>query len=139
MMICAAPLLIGCGSNSKPYETAPVSGRITLDGAPLAGASVIFYPIQASTGSSAPEAYGKTDADGRYALATVFKDPGAVIGLNLVNVSTLELEASADPGLPGNVVTPERVPARYSAGEEALKFDVPAQGSQSADFDLSSK
>jgi hypothetical protein len=47
-------------------NAASVSGTVTLDGQPLPGANVSFYP---DGGSGAP-AYGQTDAAGKYTLST---------------------------------------------------------------------
>src|SRR4051812_43631275 len=52
----------GCGKTDA--ELAPVTGRITLDGRPLANADIVFQP----EGSKPPSA-GRADANGRYELA----------------------------------------------------------------------
>jgi hypothetical protein len=60
--LIAAAIATSCsGPNS-----ATVSGTITLDGQPLPGASVSFYP----DGDGKPPASGQTDAQGRYSLST---------------------------------------------------------------------
>jgi len=54
--VCVVPLA-GCGGKPAGYpDTAPVNGTITLDGAPLEGASVSFSPVDGRSSS------GKTDA-----------------------------------------------------------------------------
>jgi hypothetical protein len=139
-LLCAAVVLAGCGS-SKPYDTAPISGRITLDGKPLEGARVIFFPIHdpQSGPLSGPEAYGTTDADGRYTLETAFGERGATLGPNRVSISTVKYEASPTNPEAVRVVAPERIPKKYSTERGMLKFEVTPKGSQSADFDLTSK
>ena len=144
LLLCAAAMaaaLAGCGGSSKPYNTAPVSGRITLDGKPLAGARVYFFPIHdpQSGPLSGPEAYGTTDADGRYTLETAFGERGATIGPNRVAVSTVKYETSPTNPEAQRVAVPERVPKKYSTERGMLKFEVTSEGSQSADFDLVSK
>src|ERR1043166_4178431 len=87
--------IVGC-SDSRPYKTAAVSGRVTLEGQPLAGAWVLFHPVHTAKDGplSGPEAYGETDSDGKYSLTTVFKDKGATIGRNRVLISTGRLDAT---------------------------------------------
>jgi hypothetical protein len=137
---CLAAALAGCG-DSKPYKTADVSGRITLDGKPLAGARVIFNPIHDPKDGALgrPEAYGTTDADGRYTLETAFRDRGATVGPNRVTVSTIKREANPANPEAIKIVAPERVPLRYSNAKDMLKFEVTDKGSDSANFDLTSK
>lgn len=54
--------LVGC--NSGP-SVAPVTGKVTLDGAPLPGATVTFSPIKGGNGNAA---VGTVDANGEYKL-----------------------------------------------------------------------
>jgi hypothetical protein len=138
-VFACAFLWAGCGT--KPYGTAVVSGRITLDGKPLAGARVTFHPIHdpQSRSQSGPEAFGDTDAEGRYTLSTAFGDRGATVGPNRVTVSTLKVEPNPTNPDAFRAVAPERIPSKYFTERGMLKFDVPATGSQSADFDLTSK
>jgi len=56
-------LAVGCGSADK--NLAPVSGTITLNGEPLAGATVTFIPKDGTPGFGG---VGKTDASGKYSL-----------------------------------------------------------------------
>ncbi len=57
-------LASGCGGSDKPL-TAPVVGKVTLDGKPLKGAVVTFWPKAAKTNPSA----GITGESGEYRLA----------------------------------------------------------------------
>jgi hypothetical protein len=124
----AAALVAGCNSG-----VAPVGGTVTLDGKPLDGAAVSFTPAAGdpkAVGGSA----GKTDPQGKYALKTVFGDkPGAMVGKHTVTVSVFRPDP-ANPEAAGK----EQVPAKYNFKTE-LTFDVPAGGTDKADFDLKSK
>jgi hypothetical protein len=66
--------LAGCGgSGAKPVKT---EGVVTLDGAPLAGATVVFQPAE---GTGRP-ATGLTSADGSFRLTTFNTGDGAMPG-----------------------------------------------------------
>src|SRR5262245_57192509 len=67
----------------------PVSGRVTLKGQPLAGATVTFQPAQASGDSrtSVGGSVGRTNAEGHYELRLVEPDmQGAVVGQHMVTI-----------------------------------------------------
>lgn len=101
-----AVLLSGCGGSGP--EVAPVSGRVTLDGAPLAGSRIRFQP-EASGGSPS---YGTADQDGHYVLGYKRGQPGALIGWHTIRV---ERGAHGDPE---NKLKPQALPARYNTASE---------------------
>ena len=75
-----AAALAGCGDGGPALH--PVSGTAAFaDGAPVAGAVVEFLPT-----AGGPAARGRTDADGRFALATGDR-PGCVAGAHRVGVA----------------------------------------------------
>jgi hypothetical protein len=79
-MLAAALWLAGCPGSGRP-ATAPVRGRVTLAGQPIAGATVTFLC------SGAPRlAVGTTDEQGNYRLTTYEPNDGAVIGTHVVTV-----------------------------------------------------
>lgn len=131
--------VFGCFGESKDYQTAPISGLITLDGKALPGATVKFTPLRASetTINTGPEAIGTTDEDGRYSLISAFNDKGATVGKNQVMISTLKTETDPKNLDKVNIISKERVPDRYSI--KPLTFDVTKEGSDAANFDLKSK
>src|SRR5438132_10533557 len=74
----------GCGGPTL----APVSGKVTLDDKPLAGATVGFYPLDAKSPASAPTSSGRTNDKGEYKLQTVMTSrPGAVVGKHRVSIT----------------------------------------------------
>src|SRR4051812_48296339 len=93
--ILAALLLLatlGCAGGPKVVS---VSGRVTLDSKPLAGAHVNFQPVGDLNSPPGSGSYGKTDADGRYTLRLIQPDrPGAVVGKHKVSISKRGGEAS---------------------------------------------
>ena len=129
--LLAAIALLPAGCRNESYQVAPVAGRITLDGQPLADAVVVFQPIAHEESAAAgPGSHGRTDQNGRYSLEVIDPPrPGAVVGPHRVTIST----ATSD-GKDGSRPSGERVPRRYRDG--TLQFDVPSRGTDRADFDL---
>ena len=80
VFICAAFIALisllstGCGDSSK-LKTDKVTGKITLNGEIVAGASVIFSPVV--SGGEAKGAIGTTDDKGVYQLQTLLGAVGA--------------------------------------------------------------
>src|SRR5262245_38254316 len=69
-----AVLLAGCTTTTGP-KTEPVTGTVTLDGKPLAGAQVVFQPKSGGQAAS-----GTTDAQGKFTLTTFNAKDGAAVG-----------------------------------------------------------
>jgi len=124
----ACCLSAGCGSS----KVAPVSGRILLNGKPLAKASVTFAPIGGKDKEPGPSSAAITDADGRYTLKLIGQDGnGAVVGKHKVMVALLEERAENDD----SPIKLKQLPLKYN-GQTTLEFEVPAGGTEAADFDL---
>ncbi|MFM8497381.1 MAG: hypothetical protein ACKOEM_17950 [Planctomycetia bacterium] len=91
--LLAVALASGCGKLSGP-KTVEVTGRVTLDGKPLAGVILQFEPDESGVApgkKALPTAFGTTDADGRYrAFRTGNKAYGAVVGLSNVRITVPE-------------------------------------------------
>jgi hypothetical protein len=122
-LVLVATLLSGC-SGSGP-EVAPVSGRVTLDGAPLAGARIRFQP-EASGGSPS---YGTADQDGNYVLGYKRGQPGALIGWHVIRIERGGHGESDDKS------RPKALPARYNTASE-LREEVKAGEDNVIDFAL---
>ncbi len=131
-LVLLLPLATGCGA--RP-DLAPVSGTVTLDGQPLADAHVSFQPVQDDVGEMAMGSYGTTAADGSYRLRLVDPDaPGATAGMHRVRIHMALPEDALREDSPLSV---DRLPVRYRDG--TLTFQVPAEGTESADFHLTSQ
>jgi hypothetical protein len=130
-------LAFGCGSGGK---FAPVSGRVTLDGQPLAGAVVSFQPI-APEGQSeaAPGSSGKTNERGEYTLKGVNGKDGAWVGKHTVRITLVQEQVGSSDERPprGGWPQKDKVPSRYN-NESKETFEVPAGGTGKADFALTS-
>ena len=120
---------LGCGSDGP--EIASVEGTITMDGEPLANASVLFVP----TGGR--PAAARTDENGKYTLNFTAGRKGAMLGKNVVRISTAADPSETPDGEP-IPAQPERVPMKYNATSE-LTFVVEAGKKNVADFDITSE
>jgi len=129
--------LVGCGGNPAGYpETAPVTGTVTLDGAPVEGASISFAPPEGRSSS------GTTDADGKYELRYVGPVMGAMLGTNRVIIrkqvpdpdyvptaaerKAAEEMAALDPDESPTFTSPmiDSLPERYRSRDSELSADV---------------
>ncbi|MEM6798398.1 MAG: carboxypeptidase-like regulatory domain-containing protein [Planctomycetota bacterium] len=80
---------VGCGGG---VQVAPVSGIVTLDGKPVADASVIFTPSSGGT-----PAVGRTDSAGEFRLKTSGRPQGVPIGLYRVAVIAKQTSGGVTP------------------------------------------
>jgi hypothetical protein len=133
LLLLAALPAAGCGKSSK---IVPVSGRVTLDGRPLAEARINFQP-QGDALEPGPGSFALTDANGEYTLELVGGGgKGAYVGTHRVFItkSTNQPNPEDDRARAG----PNLVPPKYNLQSE-LTCDVPSGGRTDANFDLVSK
>ena len=135
LLALVALCLSGCGS-SEDYSLVPVSGTITLDGQPLAGASISFQR-ECGDATVGPGSAAVTDASGKYELKTAEADSrsGAVVGMHVVRITGVQEQRDASDDTP-RPMAKDPVPPRYR--DPGLTFDVPADGTDQANFDLTS-
>ena len=120
-LILFAPFLVGC-SQEGGFKLAKVSGVVTLDGQPVAGAGLEFI---ADAGGVA---YGKTDSSGRYYMSFGNSRTGAIVGKNLVRITAGDRVTVGDKKYESTEVFPKK----YNAETEQY-VDV-AAGSNTIDF-----
>ncbi len=140
----------GDADRADVYET---TGKITLDGKPLADAVVTFSPK-----ADQPVAIGRTDSSGNYSLKTYEPDDGAAAGDFIVLVakptsggsSSMTLEEAHAAATSGEPANPARshaqaaqnapkseVPEKYGLVDQSdLTATVAAEGENKFDFDL---
>jgi hypothetical protein len=137
-LLLAVAVVAAAGCNS--WKTVPVSGKVTLNGQPLANASVSFQPIAPEGKVEAgPGSQGKTNDKGEFTLTMSTGERGAMVGKHRVMISKLNTQVGdSDERAPrGGWPQGDEVPERYNAATE-LKFDVPSGGTNKADFQLTS-
>jgi hypothetical protein len=137
---------VGDGNREPVYRT---SGKITLEGAPVADATVTFSPK-----GGGPPATGRTNANGEYKLTTYTAEDGATAGDFVVLVVKTAAPATFDPDAghdadgtgaddpmhaaqPAEGESESELPRKYSrADETTLEATVSAGGPNNFDFDL---
>lgn len=137
--IVAALGLVFAGCAREPYNVASVSGRVTVNGKPYAKLGVMFQPVAPDKSNApGPGSTGITDADGRYTLKLVGKETsGAVVGKHRVAIANYSEPGDPNDDNPQKQAKPAiQIPAKYSFMEGKLTFDVPASGTNKADFEL---
>jgi hypothetical protein len=137
LVVCLA--LCGCGRSAPVAEikSLPVTGKVTLDGEPLAGAAVIFV-----AGEPPSTFFATTQADGSYALQGREELAEKLQGNCKVTVSRMvkpDGSPLAEGEMPMDVQAVEQLPVKYSMlNSTELEADVtPAGGTYN--FELTSK
>lgn len=134
--------MIGCGSEKKGAklpEAVPVAGVVTLNGAPLPKATVIFLPTGDTKGTGSQ---GVTDATGKYVAQVIHGKEGAVVGSYRVAISKLVLpngsEIPADSKeAPITLNARDLLPPQYSSTVNSKLTAVVPPGGGTIDFKLS--
>ena len=125
------PLLMALGCReSDPLNRQAVSGKITLDGEPLAEGTVDFTPVNNGVPS------GASLKDGVF---TIPKEKGLPPGDYIVRVSAANPSGiTADVPGESNQISLELIPEKYNTKSE-LSFHVDEKGSNVLDLDLKVK
>jgi hypothetical protein len=125
-------LLVGCGSEApKGPPRVPLAGTVTFDGQPLGGADITFFNQDDEVGMI-------TSAEGNYKIPI-----GARPGSYKVTVSKLKGLENIPEGVavaPSPGENPEMIPPQFSSRSlTKLTYTVPDEGTETANFDLSTK
>ena len=135
VLLCAIALFTGCG-DSAGYQLAPVSGVVTLDGQPAPYTQIIFQPKgSADNLAPGPGSTAYCDDQGRFELETVRGEPGAVVGLHAVQIYAHGPPKPTSSDVDVGPKVEEAFPARFNV-ETQLTFEVPDDGTTTADFNL---
>ena len=135
VMVMLLTIAGGCGSR---FDTAPVSGEVSLNGKTFAGIAVAFEPVP----DGVPVSTGVTDAVGRYTLRTVGgkREEGALIGKHRIKFRYV------DPGITAEMSYEQANAVMLKNGtllppgarDGSMEFEVPKTGTATADFQLNS-
>jgi len=146
IFVCHAFLFLaanGCSEKSGGPPLVPAEGTVTLDGKPLADASVMFIPSGETMGQAG---MGKSDASGRFVIAKVDdRRPGAAVGgyrvviSKKVNPDGTVFQPRPDQD-PMTAAYKELLPPVYcDEAQSRLTAEVPVGGVKSLEFKLDSK
>jgi len=135
-------LLVAAGCNGGP-KVSPVSGKVTMDGSALPGATVTFSPVKGGTGSAA---VGTVDADGTYKITDMKSTNiggGAVVGDYNVGIVWFKPEAndtsrSSGASGPGGGMTADKAAATTASGPK-LALPAPYQNPETSGLKASVK
>jgi hypothetical protein len=127
-------LALGCGSGTKYV---PVSGKVTLNGQPLADTIVSFEPIGSdeSINNPALASAGKTNANGEYTLRTAKGANGAWVGKHRVKFAVVGPDTDERPSLRSRQRL--TLPGKYTDASKE-EYEVLPGGTDKADFALTS-
>jgi hypothetical protein len=130
-------VVLAMGCTSRKYV--PVSGRVTMNGKPLANATVSFQPIarEGAVEAAGAGSTGKTDANGEFTLKNIAGQDGALVGEHRVLISLLTVKEEDGDRRRGGPPQMDVVPAQYNR-DSKLTFTVPPGGTKNADFPLKS-
>lgn len=133
--LAAILLLTALFAACKDQPTvAPVSGKVLYNGKPLPYGNIVFQPGKGQPGGAAIQ------PDGTFRLSTYAEFDGAVIGSHKVSVSCYASQSPANKAKksPGEATLgPLLTPQKYTfLDQSGLTFDVPADGAESAVFEL---
>ena len=121
----ALVVFVGCSIRPADQpEIAAVSGRVTMDGQPLASVSVVFESERGVL------SFGNTDDEGRYSVSYIRSAKGAGLGRNVVRISTPTMG-------PSSPLRKDKIPSTYNTAS-TLAVDV-TKGSNVFDFSLESQ
>ena len=110
--LCATAALacIGCGSADDNLELVPVTGKVTYQGRPLAGAKLMFIPTDKEM---AERPAAEVDAEGAYELLCN-EQAGAPPGKYEVVVMAFKPVVETDPNYDSEARPPSLIPEKYN-------------------------
>lgn len=127
----------GCGGpNADVPELAPVSGKVTLNGQPASGVTVMFIPAGSTKGRAS---YGTADESGRYELMYDQDHKGTPVGEYKVIFSKMVAPDGSDlpaGAVPADMGAVEKLPPKYSSEELTQEKATVPSGGGTFDFDL---
>jgi hypothetical protein len=138
LMSLAVMHALGCGGGAPDRAAlVPVSGKVTVNGQPMAGISVIFSPSDVIGGTAAG---GTTNEGGEFTLIYSDGREGAIPGKYNVLFSKLTMpDGSPMPpdAMAADVGAVEQIPEKFRNTEMAIHFaDVKQEAGGTFEFDL---
>jgi hypothetical protein len=143
LVLAVAPLLAGCAKQefqNLRQATYPVQGQVTLDGKPVANATIVFKPVDPSKFKWREQPQAKSDDQGRFNAFTYEANDGAPAGDYRVGIAVLAAAEDEGNDQVRRDASAAKIPARYSdAATSGLTAKVEAKPTDLAPFELSSR
>lgn len=119
LMFCVAGMT-GCSKDDTP-PLGEVTGKVTLDGAPLEGVIVVFKP------EVGRPATATTTAEGTYELEFAYQVPGCKVGKNKVYMEW-PLGSTKAKALDPKYTSASELSADVKEGDNTFNFDLVSPG-----------
>lgn len=134
ILVACCLVTAGCGGGAG-YDVAPVSGKVTLGGEPVANVLVTFQPTGGGE-DPGPGSAAKTGADGSFTLNLIAAEskPGAVVGSHKVTLVEQSDSVGGEEDDSGGEPVVYKLPE--SARDGSTTFEVPAEGTSAANFEF---
>jgi hypothetical protein len=116
-----AILVTGCGGTRAP-PLGRVEGTVTLDGAPLPAAMIVFTPDGQGRSSTAV-----TDTGGYYSLSFLRDIKGANVGSHTVRITTANGKRGVQEILPARYHRRTELTAKVEPGTNTIDFALRAK------------
>ena len=125
----------GCESGPSLPPTVPAEGVVTLDGTPVADATIVFI---ADVGTY--NATGITGQDGKFAMKAFDEKSGVVAGSYKVEINKTVIETAGGNEGESNVSIKYGLPKKYATfSTSGLTMTIGESGDKAIKFDLKSK
>jgi hypothetical protein len=105
---------LGCGKPTG-VSFAPVTGRVVVNGQPLAAGTIHFFPDE-SKGTSGPMSTGALQSDGSYTLRGPGLNVGAMVGNHRVYLTLPFQDVTPTPVVVDGAVVLQAPPSEPAAG-----------------------
>lgn len=124
-------LVAGCGGSGSPFDSVPVSGKVTYDDGtpiPVQGMKVYFHCLEPPVDGNHPRpATVGVGADGTFNDVTTYKyADGLVLGEHKVSLVCME-GGKLTPKIPNDYAVPAKTPLRVTVTEsgQVLEIKIP--------------
>jgi len=143
LFLAVAPVVPGCAKRefqNLRQATYPVQGMVTLDGKPVANATIVFKPVDASKFKWREQPQAKSDAEGRFTVFTYEANDGAPVGDYRVGIAVLAAAEDEGSDQVRRDKSAPKIPAVYGdAATSGLTARVEAKPTELAPFELSAR
>lgn len=142
-LVVVPALLSGCAKQefqNLRQPTHAVQGQVTLDGKPVANATIVFKPVDAAKFKWREQPQAKSDAEGRFTVFTYEANDGAPAGDYKVGIAVLAAAEEEGSDQVRREKAAVKIPARYGdAATSGLTAKVEAKPTELPPFELTSR